>query len=316
MAGPPPAMLSASAMPSTQQKSFVSQNTPMNTRTSFERDGLQPPNAASTTGGRSLAASGVSFAPRGSSLNPSPAPGAFSVDLRSQMLPPRAGSRADVVAMEKVDEDESSVAEQNLSALKDLLSREMKIKEGSENMLEALNSKKAKQTKEQRQRVEAELNSSNQRIKELRQKLSDAQRTRITPSTPTRTRTAESIFHGNIGLRSPPSVSRSGAGSDFDEPTESPTFVLAEILQALEVDGMIPEYYVSRANNLVELFKRHPTLKYDLVWSVFGLRMQVMLLSDSREVVASGYRMIRYAISDVSSLKKIRSLNTDYLVTW
>jgi hypothetical protein len=67
---------------------------------------------------------------------------------------------------------------------------------------------------------------------------------------------------------------------------------------------------------LVELFKRHQTLKYDLVWSVFGLRMQVMLLSDSREVVASGYRMIRYAISDIASLKKIRALNTDYLVTW
>jgi hypothetical protein len=219
--------------------------------------------------------------------------------------------------MEKVDEDDTSVAEQNLSALRDSLNREMKIKEGSENMLEALNTKKAKQTKEQRQRVEAELYSSNQKIKALRQKISDAQRTKAMPSTPTRTRTAESLFHGNNGIRSPQSVvSRSRAGSDLEEPTESPTFVLAEILQALEVDGMMPEYYVSRANNLVDLFKRHPTLKYDLVWSVFGLRMQVMLLSDSREVVASGYRMIRYAISDVTSLRKIRSLNTDYLVTW
>jgi hypothetical protein len=69
-------------------------------------------------------------------------------------------------------------------------------------------------------------------------------------------------------------------------------------------------------NFRVDLFKRHPTLKYDLVWSVFGLRMQVMLLSESREVVASGYRMIRYAISDTSSLRNIRTLNTDYLVTW
>ena len=50
---------------------------------------------------------------------------------------------------------------------------------------------------------------------------------------------------------------------------------------------------------LWNLFKRHPTLKYDLVWSVFGLRMQVMLLSESREVVAAGYRMTRHAISDI-----------------
>jgi hypothetical protein len=286
----------------------------------------------------------MTFAPRGSSLNPSMmAPGSFSSDLRSQgLLPSRAQSRADSYAMEKVDEDDMAAAaaaavEQTLSSLREQLSRETKIKEGSENMLEALNTKKAKQSKDQRARVEAELNASNARIKELRQRISDAQRTRVVvPTTPTRARTADgsgllASFHqqqypgpnnvgiggganGTSGLRSPPSVSRSGAGSDIEEPTESPTFALAELLQALEIEGMMPEYYVSRANSLADLFKRHPTLKYDLVWSVFGLRMQVMLLSESREVVAAGYRMTRYAISDVSSLKKIRSLNTDYLV--
>ncbi|KAJ2977837.1 hypothetical protein NUW58_g7684 [Xylaria curta] len=120
--------------------------------------------------------------------------------------------------------------------------------------------------------------------------------------------------HPNSRLRSPPSASRSGAGSDADEPAESPTFVLTEILRALEVEGMAPEYYVGRANNLVDLFKRHSTLKYDLVWSVFGGCLQRMLLSGSREVVAAGYRMLRYAISDLASLKKIRALNTDYIV--
>jgi len=312
MAGPP-TMLSASATPT--QKSFSQQ--PIATRPSFDRgDGLQPPPAAAN-GARNLSTSALSFAPRGSSLNPSPMPmpGSFSSDLRSQMNLSRAGSRADMFALEKLDEDDTSVQEATLSHLREALSREMKIKEGSENMLEALNSKKAKQTKEQRQRVEAELNSSNQRIKDLRQKITDAQRTRPTPTTPTRART-EGLLQNTNGVRSPPSASRSGAGSDLEEATESPTFALAEILQALEVAGMTPDYYVSRANNLVDLFKRHPTLKYDLVWSVFGLRMQVMLLSDSREVVASGYRMIRYAISDISSLRNIRTLNTDYLVTW
>ncbi|EOO00642.1 putative cytosolic regulator pianissimo protein [Phaeoacremonium minimum UCRPA7] len=230
------------------------------------------------------------------------------------MAPSRAGSRPDLFTnLEKLDElDDDGLAQQTLAALRDALSREMKIKEGSENMLEALNTKKAKQTKEQRQRVEAELNSSNIRIKDLRQKISDAQRSKATPTTPIRSRT-EDMFSRN-GLRSPPSASRSGADSPFEEPTESPTFALAEILQALEVEGMAPEYYVARANNLVDLFKRYPTLKYDLVWSVFGLRMQVMLLSESREVVAAGYRMTRYAMSDASSLKKIRTLNTDYIV--
>lgn len=217
--------------------------------------------------------------------------------------------------MDKVEEDDAgTLAEQTLATLKERLNREMKIKEGSENMLEALNSKKAKQTKEQRQKVEAELFASNSRIRDLRQKISDTKHTRqIPPGTPTRNRTQSNVAETN-GLRSPQSVPRSAIESEADEPTESPTFALAELLQALEVEGMMPEYYVSRGNQLVDLFKRYPTLKYDLVWSVFGLRMQMMLLSESREVAAAGYRMVRYAISDVASLKKIRSLNTDYLV--
>lgn len=217
--------------------------------------------------------------------------------------------------MDKVDEDGAGTAmQQALSGLREKLNREMKIKEGSENMLEALNIKKAKQTKEQRQRVEAELSASNSRIKQLRQKISDAQRTKpAPPTTPTRARAQETASHSN-GLRSSPSIARSIAGSDIDENAESPTFALAELLQALEVEGMAPEYYVSRANQLVDLFKRHPALKYDLVWAIFGLRMQMMLLSESREVVAAGYRVARYAISDAPSIKRIRRFNTDFLV--
>lgn len=218
---------------------------------------------------------------------------------------------ASMVNLDRVGEEDEKPQQQMLSSLRESLSREMKIKEGTENMLEALNTKKAKQTKEQRQKVEAELNSSNQKIKDLRNQISELQRPKM-PTTPTRSR-MDTLFQSN-GLRSPPSASKSGAGSDIDEPTESPTYALAEILQALEIEGLTADYYVGHANSLVELFKRHPTLKYDLVWSVFGLRMQVMLLSESREVVAAGYRMTRYAISDLSSVQKIRSLNTDYLV--
>lgn len=289
-------------------------------RTSIDRDGsaLQPLNGTSS---RNLGASALSFAPRGSSLNPTVGPGSFSSELRSQMMSSRAGSRMDVGSMytgsimDKVEEDGTDAAmQQALSALRDRLNREMKIKEGSENMLEALNIKKAKQTKEQRQRVEAELSASNTRIKELRQKISEAQRTKAPPpTTPTRNRTQEAVAQPT-GLRSSPSVSRSVAGSEVDESAESPTFALAELLQALEVEGMTPEYYVSRANQLVDLFKRHPALKYDLVWAIFGLRMQMMLLSESREVVAAGYRVARYAISDAPSIKKIRKFNTDFLV--
>lgn len=328
MAGPSPMLgTSASATPTNNPKSFISQASQANvnpSRPSLERDALQPPQAAPNGGGASyrsnLAPSALgSFAPRGSSLNPPQAPGSFSSELRSQAGISRIASRvdaygiADSTRLDRLDEDGDAWNEKTLAALKEALKREVKIKEGSENMLEALNSKKAKQARDQRLRVEAELKASNQRIRDLHDKIAEAESMRTGPLTPSRQR-PDVFFQSSSGLRSPRSPSRSGAGSDFDEPTESPTFALAEILQSLEVDGMNPAYYVARANNLVDLFKRHPALKYDLVWSVFGVRMQAMLLSDSREVVAAGYRMMRYAISDVSSLKKIRTLNTDYIV--
>ncbi|PQE16722.1 cytosolic regulator pianissimo protein [Rutstroemia sp. NJR-2017a BBW] len=304
----PSSILGSSVTP-TQKTSYAQQYAG---RTSLDQGGgLQLPGQ---NGARLASNSAVSFAPRGSSLAPTPGPGSFSSTMRSQM-PSRAGSGLDVnasmVNLDRLDEDDSRMPEKILSSLRETLNREMKIKEGSENMLEALNTKKAKQTKEQRQRVETELNISNQKIRELRLQIAELQKPKV-PTTPTRSR-MDALFQSN-GLRSPPSASKSTGGSEIEEPTESPTYALAEILQALEVEGLTPDYYVGHANDLVELFKRHPTLKYDLVWSVFGLRMQVMLLSGSREVVAAGYRMTRYAISDVSSLQKIRSLQTDFLV--
>jgi rapamycin-insensitive companion of mTOR len=317
----PPGILSSSATPTqkinyTQQSSVPYAGTTL--RTSFDRDASQSTGPGAPAG-RAMS-NAMSFAPRGSSLAPSPVPGSFSNSTIRSNIGARAGSGQDINLslrelrdLERMEEDQNRGAEQKmLSILRESLNRELKIKEGSENLLEALNNKKAKQTKDQRLRVETELNSSNQKIKELRGQISELQRQKV-PSTPTRSR-MDGLFQSSSNLRSPQSASRSAVESDVEEPTESPTYALAEILQALEVEGLTPDYYVGHANDLVELFKRHPTLKYDLVWAIFGLRMQVMLLSESREVVAAGYRMTRYAISDIASIQKIRALNTDYLV--
>lgn len=319
----PPAMLSSKTPQS--QRLLQPQGLPPpisnspNLRSSPERP--QRPDRDASTGlpppangtGRSAPISAASFAPRGSSLTHQVVAGSFSSDIRSQMISSRSASRPDLFAgtMDRVVEDDNVIAEQNLSALHKSLNREMKIKEGSENMLEALNSKKAKPSKEQRQLVEAELNSANLKIKELQRKISEAHKTRAAPVTPTKHRIKDGVITSQI-LGSPPSVP--SHDSDVDDATESSTFLLAEQLQALKVEGMMPEYYVSKANTLVDLFKRHPTLKYDLAWPNFGLRIQMLLLSESREVVAAAYRLTRYAISDLSSIRRIRNLNTDYRV--
>ncbi|KAJ6172542.1 hypothetical protein N7470_001609 [Penicillium chermesinum] len=240
--------------------------------------------------GRSGSGGSMALGPRGASLAPSLAPsfggpGSFSSELKSMQsrsATPRADTTYARRASRSIGEDDLPTTEERQDYLRDKIAKEMKIKTGTENMLEALYAKPLKQTKEQRLRVESELSTSNRKLAELQHELEEEV------------------------LQDPP--------EDGEGDMESPTYVLSETLQALEIEGMSPDFYVERANSLVELFTRHPTLKYDLAWPVFGLRVQVMLLSDSKEVVAAGYRLTRYAIADRKSLQTIRELHTDELV--
>ncbi|KAL9106169.1 MAG: hypothetical protein Q9227_008761 [Pyrenula ochraceoflavens] len=279
-----------------------------------------PEHASKTS--RSFSGGSAQFGPRGSSLVPSvAAPGSFSTDLRSANLSrvgtPRPsftiprGSANDVGG----EAAELAASERRQAAFRDQIAKEMRIKLGTENMLEALLAKSSKQTKEQRLKVESELSSSNRKLAELKSKLDEEINRASTPTTPPPSRSRGSAYFRASPLRSPrlQGVEEQGAPSE-DFESESPTYVLSETLQALEMVGMQPDYYIERANSLVELFKRHPTLKYDLAWSVFGLRVQMMLLSDNPEIIAAGYRLTRYAIADRVSLKTIRALNTDVLV--
>lgn len=280
-----------------------------------EQSALIPPSRIGKDG-RSISAATITTGLRGQSYATMGAPpGSFSSDLKSTISRTETSRPDFTTYVSFKDEDARTTSEQRQADLRDQIEKETKIKIGSENLLEALNAKSAKQSKDQKARVEAELNTSNQKLAQLRLGLeAEIQRSRETTTAP--------LSRLSYLFRSAPA--RSSSQQDFrtddeeaeteEEEAESPTFVLAEILQALEADGMKPEYYVERANNLVDLFKRHPTLKYDLAWSIFGLRVQTMLLSDSREVVAAGYRVMRHAITDRKSLQTIRALHTDYLV--
>ena len=277
----------------------------------------------STKDNRSLSGGSTQLAPK--SYAPSIAgggpPGSFSTELKSTPFQPqsRTGTPQNEYGSFQMPrllarDSESNTSEQRQAVMRDKIAKEMKIKLGTENMLEALMSKNAKQTKEQRHRIEAELGSSNRKLADLRIELEqEVQRSHQTvPSTPP-TKRVSAYFKGSP-LKSPPRDQPTETESQEHSDGESPTVVLTDILQALEVEGMQPDYYIDRANTLVELFKKNPTLKYDLAWSVFSLRVQVMLLSESSDVVAAGYRLTRYAIADRSSLQTIRSLHTDELV--
>ncbi|KAI5294240.1 hypothetical protein KEM52_004409 [Ascosphaera acerosa] len=214
-----------------------------------------------------------------------------------------------------------AASEQRQADLREKIGKETKIRRGTENMLEALLAKNPKHTKEQRLRVESELNASQQKINDLQRQLDEeVQRGGNGGCSPTgSTGHLPVVFHGtgpHPDLQGLPGFGQLGADAEEEQQEEeSPSFVLSETLQALEEVGMPPDFYIERANSLVEQLRRTPTLKYDLVWSIFGLRIQSLLLSDSREVVAAGYRLARYAITDRQSLKIIRGLHTDELVS-
>lgn len=276
-------------------------------------DLLQPGRA---NGGRSLSSTAVTatpspFPPRMQSLAASST--MFASSFGSDMRPLRPDTRPELTmhASYAADEDARMLSEKRQAELRDEIEKERKIKMGSENMLEALNSKSAKGGKEQKRKVEDALQTANRKLQELRLGLeAEIQRSKDTfavadPGSQTAMRSA---------LVRP--LSRQGYSEpiEYEEEAESPTFILSDILEALDEENVKPEYYVEYMNRLVELLKRHPSLRYDLAWQIFGLRMQTMLLSESRTVVAAGYRVLRYAITDRKSLRNVRDLHTDYLV--
>ncbi|EXJ58216.1 hypothetical protein A1O7_05641 [Cladophialophora yegresii CBS 114405] len=271
--------------------------------------------------GRSLSGGSAQYGQKAfiPSLTPTNPPGSFSTDLKSAMQSGRTTPQTEVagVTFSRLpppykDGDGQITSEQRQAAVRDKIAKEMKIKLGTENMLEALLSKNNKQTKEQRQRVEMELGSSNRKLAELKQELDQEIMRSQTPTTPPQTRLS-SYFRGSP-LKTPPlgQNQEQMLGESID--SESPTVVLTETLQQLEAGGMPPDYYIERANTLVDLLKRNPGLKYDLAWKDFSERVQMMLLSESSDVIAAGYRVTRHAIADRKSLQTIRTLHTDELV--
>lgn len=103
--------------------------------------------------------------------------------------------------------------------------------------------------------------------------------------------------------------------SQFDyEGVASPTFTVTDLLTSLGEKGQEPDYLVTKGNDLVELFIKYPYIKADLVFSAFGHRLQNLLIHPKKEVVATGYRICRYVVNDVNSIKSLMALRLDVMI--
>ncbi|ODV58817.1 TORC2 complex subunit TSC11 ASCRUDRAFT_24924, partial [Ascoidea rubescens DSM 1968] len=94
----------------------------------------------------------------------------------------------------------------------------------------------------------------------------------------------------------------------------SPTVNISDILSSLSDKSISPESQVQKANDLINLFQNYPNVKNQLVFSQLGYRIQFFLLSKSKEVIAAGFRIARYFISDYDSLKLILSLRIHFFI--
>lgn len=276
--------------------SVSSTNSRFQSSSGGDRDGLLQPR---TNGLRSGSFSGVS----GNTV------GSFTSALRTNTLSVHASMDMDSGSPPAPD-----TPEKQLEELTQQLNREIKFKEGAENMLQALDSKKLKEAKVARSKAEMELSAVNTKIAQLRNQMEAIKNPRESPISARVGQAVDNLF----GMPIEPLTNGANLGeTDIIEiEAESPIFTLSELLQSLEEKGRKPEFYIEKANSLVLLFKRHPMLKYDLVWSEFGQRIQSMLLHENREVVAAGYRITRYAITDMESLRTIRKFQIDYLTIW
>jgi rapamycin-insensitive companion of mTOR len=239
------------------------------------------------------------------SSNPN-GPGGFSSSLRSTNTAFTATSSNLVGDFNTAAATGNVSSEALVEELTDQLNKAIKYKVGAENLLQVLDSKKVKEAKKARNEAEKEYNERNREITQLQNQIAAITKPRETPHLP---RVVETYLDPPFQMTRSNSVGPSGPSG-----AESPTVSLTDLLRDLEEKGNRNEYYIDRANQLVALLKRHPNLKYELNWDTFGRRLHCMLLHESQEVKAAGYRVTRAALTDLQSLRTVRKLHIDHLV--
>ncbi|ODQ62957.1 hypothetical protein WICANDRAFT_27296 [Wickerhamomyces anomalus NRRL Y-366-8] len=101
---------------------------------------------------------------------------------------------------------------------------------------------------------------------------------------------------------------------ETNDVAESPTFAVTDLLTSLGEKNQDADYLVTKGNDLVILLQQYPYIKEDLVFSAFGHRIQNLLIHSKKEVVATGYRICRYFVSDTNSIKNLMALRIDVMI--
>ncbi|GMM39157.1 TORC2 complex subunit [Hanseniaspora uvarum] len=79
-----------------------------------------------------------------------------------------------------------------------------------------------------------------------------------------------------------------------DTANEADTWEISDCLQSLQEKTLDSDFILEKSNRLVELLKKSPKLKDELVAYAYIAAVQNMVLSDNSKIIAAGYRTCRY----------------------
>lgn len=103
--------------------------------------------------------------------------------------------------------------------------------------------------------------------------------------------------------------------TEIQEPQPNPIWSLSDVLQSLE-DSQYNniKLLMDKSNELVSLLQRYPSLKYDISAPKVMDRIRFLVLHDHSEVAAAGYRIARYTITDMSSVRLLKHMHIDIFI--
>ncbi|CDK25507.1 unnamed protein product [Kuraishia capsulata CBS 1993] len=160
-------------------------------------------------------------------------------------------------------------------------------------------------THKARMRTQSELEDANRNIITLEKKIEAMKRIQDKETDQT-TRTRSNTLATNVS-----DSFSDDARTPIDMSTTSPTWILADILQSLGDKDNSPEFLLNKSNELVVFLQQYSSLREDLVLTSIGHRLQFLLLHNLSEVVACGFRIARYILTDLSTLSVLKSLRVD-----
>ena len=92
------------------------------------------------------------------------------------------------------------------------------------------------------------------------------------------------------------------------------TWLVTDFMQSLQETNISVDFLLQKANGFVDLLKKHPEIRQDLVLTSFMQSVQTLLLSEDKMIASIGYRISRYLINGEEFIRELIRLRLDSFI--